>query len=56
MVNGEQLMELMDSEPALGYEIMKGIVRVLSLRLRELRLRLIEKERTTTSEHEISST
>ena len=55
MVNGEQLMELMDREPALGYEIMKGIVRVLSLRLRELRLRLIDKYEPTVSENEISN-
>jgi CRP/FNR family cyclic AMP-dependent transcriptional regulator len=52
MVNGVQLTELMDHEPALGYEIMKGIVRVLSLRLRELRLRLINKDEITASPHE----
>ena len=54
MVNGAQLMEMMNNEPALGYEIMKGIVRVLSLRLRELRLRLIDKDETKVSEQEIN--
>ena len=44
VVNGAELSALMDSDHSLGYEIMKGLVRVIGARLRDLRGRFAGKE------------
>ena len=43
MVDGDELVSLMDNDHALGYEIMKGLVRVIGIRLRDLRGRFVGK-------------
>ena len=45
VVDGAELGELMDNNYSLGYEIMKGLVRVIGARLRDLRGRFAGKER-----------
>ncbi|MBL7209612.1 MAG: cyclic nucleotide-binding domain-containing protein [Dehalococcoidia bacterium] len=40
-VAGAELSQLMDSNHFLGYEVMKGLVRVIGARLRDLRRRLV---------------
>ena len=40
-VRGAELGELMDHNHALGYEVMKGLVRVIGARLRDLRLMFV---------------
>ncbi len=44
VVNGNELIFLMDNDHSLGYEIMKGLVRVIGVRLRDLRTRFVDKE------------
>lgn len=44
-VNGAELSQLLDANCSLGYEIMKGLVRVIGARLRDLRSRLVDKEK-----------
>ena len=44
VINGGELSNLMDSDHSLGYELMKGLVRVIGARLRDLRGRFVEKE------------
>lgn len=44
VVNGAELSALMDSNHSLGYEIMKGLVRVIGARLRDLRGRFAGQE------------
>lgn len=44
VVNGDELSALMDSDHSLGYEVMKGLVRVIGARLRDLRGRFVGKE------------
>ena len=46
-VGGAQLSELMDCNPSLGYEVMKGLVRVIGARLRDLRGRLVGEQKVT---------
>lgn len=43
MVDGSELVSLMDSNHTLGYEIMKGLVRVIGIRLRDIRGRFVGK-------------
>ena len=44
IVDGAELSVLMDNNHSLGYEIMKGLVRVIGARLRDLRGRFVGKE------------
>lgn len=44
-VNGAELSQLFDTNCSLGYEVMKGLVRVIGARLRDLRSRLVGKEK-----------
>ena len=44
-VGGAELSELMDCNPSLGYEAMKGLVRVIGARLRDLHGMLVGKEK-----------
>lgn len=44
VVSGAELAALMDSDHSLGYEVMKGLVRVIGTRLRDLRNRFVGKE------------
>lgn len=34
VINGEELARLMDNDPSIGYEVMRGLVRVIGSRLR----------------------
>jgi CRP/FNR family cyclic AMP-dependent transcriptional regulator len=43
-VDGTQLSMLMDKNHSLGYEVMKGLVRVIGVRLRDLRDKFAGKE------------
>lgn len=45
VIGGTDLNELLDKEPRLGYEIMKGLVRVIGSRLRDTRRLLIAGKR-----------
>jgi CRP/FNR family cyclic AMP-dependent transcriptional regulator len=53
VVSGEELSALMDRNHSLGYEIMKGLVRVIGARLRDLRGRFIGKEERLPKERDI---
>ena len=44
VINGDELSNLMDEDHSLGYELMKGLVRVIGARLRDLRGRIVDKE------------
>jgi len=44
IVDGTELSALMDNNHSLGYEVMKGLVRVIGVRLRDLRDRFAGKE------------
>ena len=44
-VNGAELSQLFDRNCSAGYEVMKGLVRVIGARLRDLRSRLVDKEK-----------
>ncbi len=44
VVDGAELSTLMDNNRSLGYEVMKGLVRVIGARLRDLRGRFVGKE------------
>ena len=44
VVDGTELSALMDKNHSLGYEIMKGLVHVIGVRLRDLRGRFVGKE------------
>ena len=44
-VNRKELTGLMDCNQSLGYEVMKGLVRVIGARLRDLRLMFVSKFR-----------
>lgn len=44
IVDGTELSILMDNNHSLGYEVMKGLVRVIGARLRDLRGRFVGKE------------
>jgi CRP/FNR family cyclic AMP-dependent transcriptional regulator len=44
IVDGAQLSMLMDKNHSLGYEVMKGLVRVIGVRLRDLRDKFAGKE------------
>ena len=44
VISGDELSALMDSDHSLGYEVMKGLVRVIGTRLRDLRGRFVGKE------------
>jgi CRP/FNR family cyclic AMP-dependent transcriptional regulator len=46
VVSGVELSALMDDNHSLGYEVMKGLVRVIGARLRDLRGRFVGKEVT----------
>jgi CRP-like cAMP-binding protein len=45
MINGAELTALMDKEPYIGYEVMKGLVRVISSRLRNIEQMVIRGKR-----------
>lgn len=53
VVSGAELSTLMDSNHSLGYEVMKGLVRVIGARLRDLRGRFVGKEDTVPSKQDI---
>jgi len=44
-INGAELSQLFDDNCSAGYEVMKGLVRVVGARLRDLRSRLVDKEK-----------
>ena len=44
VVDGTDLSVLMDNNHSLGYEVMKGLVRVIGARLRDLRCRFVGRE------------
>lgn len=44
VIDGAELSALMDNNHSLGYEVMKGLVRVIGARLRDLRGRFVGKE------------
>ena len=45
VIDGAELSMLMDNNHSLGYEVMKGLVRVIGARLRDLRGRFVGKEK-----------
>jgi len=45
IVAGTELSQLMDSNHSLGYEVMKGLVRIIGARLRDLRRRLVAEDK-----------
>ena len=45
-VNGAELSQLFERNYSLGYEAMKGLVRVIGARLRDMRSRLADKEKS----------
>lgn len=47
-LKGEELRKLLDKEPRLGYEIMKGLVRVIGSRLRDTRQLFVSGKRAVT--------
>ena len=49
-VNGAELSQLFDTNCSIGYEVMKGLVRVIGARLRDLRGRLVDKEKLRSEE------
>ena len=49
-VNGAELSQLFDTNCSIGYEVMKGLVRVIGARLRDLRGRLVDKEKLRSQE------
>ena len=53
VVSGDELSTLMDSNHSLGYEVMKGLVRVIGARLRDLRARFAGKEGQVSPGHPI---
>lgn len=48
LIDGKQLQELLDKEPRIGYEIMKGLVRVIASRLRDTQWLLASGKRRVT--------
>jgi len=53
MIDGSELNGLMDINHSLGYEVMKGLVRIIGLRLRDLRGRFVSQEELLLSKYEI---
>ncbi len=53
-VCGAELKALMNDNPSIGYEIMRGLVRVIGARLRDLRHRFIDKDKLFLPKEEIS--
>ena len=51
IVDGAELIGLMDDNYSLGYEIMKGLVRVIGARLRDLRVRFVGREKQSIREY-----
>lgn len=49
-VNGAELSQLFDTNSSIGYEVMKGLVRVIGARLRDLRGRLVGKGKLRSEE------
>jgi len=45
-IKGQELTDLMDNEPNIGYEIMRGLVRVISSRLRNTQRLIISNGQT----------
>ncbi|MBM3150050.1 MAG: cyclic nucleotide-binding domain-containing protein [Chloroflexi bacterium] len=46
IVSGTELVGLLDCNPAIGYEVMKGLVRVIGARFRDLRRRFANEDKT----------
>jgi toluene monooxygenase system ferredoxin subunit len=47
-VSGAELITFLDHDHTLGYEVMKGLVRVIGARFRDLRRRFVNKDKTNT--------
>lgn len=48
LIDGKELREFLDKEPRIGYEIMKGLVRVIASRLRDTQWLLVSGKRRVT--------
>ncbi len=46
IIKGKELTNLMDNEPSIGYEIMRGLVRVISSRLRNTQRLILSSGQT----------
>ncbi len=48
LIDGKELREFLDREPKIGYEIMKGLVRIIANRLRDTQSLLVSGKRRVT--------